>query len=712
MVSAPPSHADPVDLLTLKLQSLNVRSLEKESEREREKERERPPTRRRHAWSSIDTDSSFEPLEVIEETHEPGDSYQSSQENCNSPVDQASAFDEQVLRATGYHNSRLANDPHIRASIAKHQTGRFDYILNVPYDRPNSSPGDGGIAHYGCNLLVEKKHLGRGVYCEGRLTNVYTLLATYLADESQDQDSSRISTYDHNMAIAEPIVRVLSPPAENNIGTGGEVVDVMMTSGTSTATLVDSSSSSSWSVVEGRHAGACSTSTGESRGPSLDHSSARSTSISSSPARIEDSVEALDKLEDDLEALDAATRLGQFISPEEKKRKNTGSRIQVESDEMRASPSSKNTLRSSPSVAKAATVGVKATTTRPSLQKSASVTFSDREDKAEPATTTAQGPAERAGQKPTVTRPSSLLPPKVPAKSAKPPTRPSFELPGEAVARRLKEQREARRSLQISSHSDAPATTVPPRQRAKSTKAPTRPHFELPGEAISRRKREQREKELKEKEESEKKRREFRAQPIRAGAASATYPRETAASRARRLKATSEETTPPATTTSPSKATSTSTAKSTTNTSKRASMVVPGSSRPALAKSASTSSLSATSSVSRGRATARTAVGEMQGSRTSRGTSESTGSTSGKRSTVSAEDAQKQRQRGREIYEQDNSYAEQRERERRQREEAAKKAREEAAERSRQASREWAEKQRRKQQMSSASTASLSEPAW
>jgi hypothetical protein len=63
---------------------------------------------------------------------------------------------------------------------------------------------------------------------------------------------------------------------------------------------------------------------------------------------------------------------------------------------------------------------------------------------------------------------------------------------------------------------------------------------------------------------------------------------------------------------------------------------------------------------------------------------------------VSAEDAEKQRIRGRAIFTRDNSYTQQRERERTEREIAAKKARDEAAERSRIASREWAEKRRRR----------------
>jgi hypothetical protein len=61
---------------------------------------------------------------------------------------------------------------------------------------------------------------------------------------------------------------------------------------------------------------------------------------------------------------------------------------------------------------------------------------------------------------------------------------------------------------------------------------------------------------------------------------------------------------------------------------------------------------------------------------------------------ISAEKVQAQKLRGKEIYSRDNSYTADRERERREREAAAKTARQEAAERSRQLSREWAERQK------------------
>jgi hypothetical protein len=83
----------------------------------------------------------------------------------------------------------------------------------------------------------------------------------------------------------------------------------------------------------------------------------------------------------------------------------------------------------------------------------------------------------------------------------------------------------------------------------------------------------------------------------------------------------------------------------------------------------------------------------------SRGTSTSGGSASGKRATLTVEEAHQLKLRGKEIFQRDNtSFQRDREREKREREAATRLAREQAAERSRIASREWAEKKKRKEQ--------------
>jgi hypothetical protein len=216
------------------------------------------------------------------------------------------------------------------------------------------------------------------------------------------------------------------------------------------------------------------------------------------------------------------------------------------------------------------------------------------------------------------------------------------------------------------------ATTKKPRapassgiRRAKSTKPPTRPAFELPGEAISRRKREELETRLKAQEEEERKRRDFKARPVRFGAVPSSVPRGTATSRARQSKGPQSENAMQA---SPCP-------------NKRVSIVV------------SREILSTTSNQSQPRG--RHLISDS--SQMSRTTSSSTGSVSGKRSSVSVEDAQAQRVRGKDILRRDSMFGQDRQREKHEREALARLAREQAAERSRQLSRAWAEKQKRKQ---------------
>ncbi len=81
------------------------------------------------------------------------------------------------------------------------------------------------------------------------------------------------------------------------------------------------------------------------------------------------------------------------------------------------------------------------------------------------------------------------------------------------------------------------ASAVAASPRPRSSKPPTVSTFELPGEAISRRKREEREARLRAQEEEERRRREFKARPVRSSIVPNTLPRETVASRARQVRA-------------------------------------------------------------------------------------------------------------------------------------------------------------------------------
>ncbi|ERS96270.1 hypothetical protein HMPREF1624_07179 [Sporothrix schenckii ATCC 58251] len=390
----------------------------------------------------------------------------------------------------------------------------------------------------------------------------------------------------------------------------------------------------------------------------------------SSVARIEDTLEELDRLEDQFEAVHRMVRVKRVASPDKEAfdRRSPGHGAA----DTQNSTTKTGTVRSRPS-------GVARTS---SVRKSAGAPDPATKSTEEtPAATTSA-----ATKRLSVARPLSLLPPKPPVKSSKPPTTSTFELPGEAVARRLKEQREARMSAAAAAAAvGAKPTTTKTGQfrKARSVKPPTIPTFELPGEAISRRKREEHEAKLRRQEEEEKKRREFKARPVRLSVTPSTVPRETISSRARtkRTSIIGEASMASGGLSVPGSA-------------------VPGSAPPANRRLSVISSDSAgrtnsSGQVTRGRGPALgsspTAAGQM-----SRATSTSTGSISGKRSTISVEDVQYQKLRGREILQRDSILSSDRDREKREREAIARQARQEAAERSRALSREWAERQKLK----------------
>ncbi|KAF5541560.1 hypothetical protein FNAPI_10218 [Fusarium napiforme] len=367
--------------------------------------------------------------------------------------------------------------------------------------------------------------------------------------------------------------------------------------------------------------------------------------------RIEDSFEELDKLEDELEAIKAFTLPQRIPVPE----------ITAPSNKHLEPPSTSK----KPTVSKRASViGMSSTvrikpTERPQLPLRRSTSLVFRDKKQDDADNSPDLKPQTARGKLTNSHSAPLKPP---VKSTKPPTVPKFELPGEAVSRRLKEQREARRAQQAEAQK---AYAPPPRPR--SSKPLTKPNFELPGEAISRRKREEREARLKAQEEEEQKKREFKARPVRHSLMPGSIPRETITSLARQGKLPQDDVT------------------KTSASTKAKRMSMQGPRPPTLSEPPVTQS--------RGRLSTATSREDL-----SRATSTSTGSGGGKRTTLTAEEAYQLRLRGKEIFQRDNtSFTRDRERERREREEATRLAREQAAERSRIASREWAEKKRRKE---------------
>ncbi|KAF7953310.1 hypothetical protein EAE96_006521 [Botrytis aclada] len=403
--------------------------------------------------------------------------------------------------------------------------------------------------------------------------------------------------------------------------------------------------------------------------------------ISRSPAkpvsRIEDSLEELDNLEDAIDALDEATTVENFVATSPKT-VNISTEASSDSNSRRSTqrglveelPSAGLRVRVHDSLVQAtsqrpkstyATMRVKRTTaTEPTLKKAKSMSFENVRPVVSP---------DKPVSPSKVPRPTSLLPPKSPTKSTKPSTKPVFELPGDAVAKRLKEQREARIAQRESSEMTVVRTTTTP-GRIKSTKPPTKSsQFELPGEAYSRRKREALEAKLKAQEEEERKRRDFKARPIGKPVASRTLPRDTAASRARQSKL------------------------GTTGDSigsgggltigKRGSLV--GAHRPSLLYMQKANIIGSSPRTKAPPAPLNRKVSQRPHN-----------PRLAMQRTVSDSDHELQKQRAKELYNKDAMYTAEIEREKREREMAAIKAREEAAEKGRAASREWAERQKAK----------------
>lgn len=410
--------------------------------------------------------------------------------------------------------------------------------------------------------------------------------------------------------------------------------------------------------------------------------------------RIEDSVEALDKLEEALEAMDEAAVADRIASPEIVRRKSPMTikvRLREKIIEQRNAPEPKSLNSFAPTKSKFATVRDRSGPKAPVLKRSSSMNFNSAtepasfdEKPAKPETETV--PRRRFPLK----RPASLLPPKEPTRTPKLTTVPTkYELPGDIMARKIKEQREARlaRQADLAKQTEAPSVRgmsrtgsirvqgsvlvpAPTRSgsvRIKSAKAPTTPSFELPGDALSRRKKEALEARLKAQEEEERKRREFKATPIRSRGS--TLPRNTPIADSVKLAKTNRETL----------------GDGSLKVSKRSSIV--GAHRPSILEIAQQANASAPRAPG--------PAGNVERKPSTKFNGPSMSGLAMQR-TVSSSDTQALRQRAKEIYNRDLKAIEDIEREKRDREAAAKRSREEAAERGRQASREWAERQRLK----------------
>lgn len=392
--------------------------------------------------------------------------------------------------------------------------------------------------------------------------------------------------------------------------------------------------------------------------------------ITRSPAkpmtRIEDSVEAIDAFEEEMEKIgELMPTISDTVSPRTTKtpKRNSASIAVSKSKSFRAGESTRS--KAVAATATAVSKGVSQKNRQHSLLEGG-VSAKANED--------AKHSASKQTPLTAVKRVSSIhKAPFQPAKSTKPPTRASFELPGDAIARKLKDKREER--LRNESEGESKKVEVKSVLKPiKSTKPLTHPTFELPGEAVARKLKEQRENRLKQQEtDAESIRKVFKARPVRAS--QAPVQKSNATSKARMSlarKSTESE-----------------------NIRNRVSDIRPASKRPASVPLGDANRRLSTLSVAK-----RThAPVADRSARTTRGPSLAATSSrlsisvATRRVTRNGNGAH-QSIRGREVFERNKTATEELERLRKEKEEAAKKARVEAAERGRLASRQWAEKQK------------------
>jgi len=213
------------------------------------------------------------------------------------------------------------------------------------------------------------------------------------------------------------------------------------------------------------------------------------------------------------------------------------------------------------------------------------------------------------------------------------------------------------------------STSKPGFVPAKSSKAPTKSTFALPGEAISAKVKAQREERLKQEAEAERAKKNFKARPVPAKIAEPSVkPRDNKASQGRLSiyagGVNKENIEPP---------------KVIVRKARPMSMIEKPKADPTKANSSIRRTVSVVSRPS-----------------TSKVRESSAQLSSGQKLNVSKDEVVQQKAKGKEVFGRNKVEMERLENERKEKEEAARKARADAAERGRQASREWAEKQKKK----------------
>ena len=296
-------------------------------------------------------------------------------------------------------------------------------------------------------------------------------------------------------------------------------------------------------------------------------------------SRIEDSVEAIDALEDAIEQVAGelpAIGAEQLLSPAKKptldptptkqsaKRKAATTNTLARSGSIKSVSSKASSTKLSPSKqtikdtatsplrsvstsqkpAKAARPAVrvasKPTAPRPSVAKDAAATGAAKvAAMASQQISFSNSPAKPRANMTHKRAPGSMLSttkaPFVPKPSSKPPTTSTFALPGDAVAARLKAEREERQKRMEAGETIKPAkpTNIVKRTVSADRKLPTAPSYQLPGDAVAAKLKAQREARLEREStaeaEAKEKAKTFNARPVPVPRAS-VVPRENKAS--------------------------------------------------------------------------------------------------------------------------------------------------------------------------------------
>lgn len=384
--------------------------------------------------------------------------------------------------------------------VKRHSAGQFEWLVtHLPSQDStihDSSSEEYATEHgvddkvYVCNLVLQKK---REPHSDSVCPlNSYYLLATplqYSANWTVEMEEPRIASDDDAVAWMDNS-RPGTPPMK--------VPEIVL--------AVESAVSPTFTAVSDR---------------SFGDSSSRATSFSL--PRIEDSLEELDRLEDQIEALNEFTRPKQLALLRGQQQPKVAASQPTPEEAMRAWK--RSTVACAP-----ATVRVKpAEKVAAPPRRSVSLTVREKS----PEEPVKESSSRRSGLGVFMSKAGSTLATvaKSSIRSSKTPTIPNFELPGKAVARRLRGVREAREAHHAAA---LKALEAPPKPR--SNKTLPKPTFELPGDTISRRKREETEAKLRAQEEEQRKRREFKARPAKPTSTPSTLPRDTVASRARQAK--------------------------------------------------------------------------------------------------------------------------------------------------------------------------------